>query len=48
LTCRGCRTIADKRMHKMHREYKNVEKRRDGGCSIASDAWVKKEVRCNN
>jgi hypothetical protein len=35
-------------MHKMHREYKNVEKRRDGVVVVVSDACVKKEVECNN
>jgi hypothetical protein len=31
-------------MHKMHREYKNVEKRRDGVVAVVSDECVKKEV----
>jgi hypothetical protein len=36
------------RMHKMHREYKNVEKRRDGVVAVGSDACVKKEVECSS
>jgi hypothetical protein len=35
-------------MHKMHREYKNVEKRREGGSPESSDACVKKEVECSS
>jgi hypothetical protein len=34
------------RMHKMHREYKNVKERRDGVVVEESDACVKKQVEC--
>jgi ribosome biogenesis GTPase A len=35
------------RMHKMHKIYKNVGKRRDV-VAVVSDARVKNEARCNN
>jgi hypothetical protein len=36
------------RMHKMHRIYKNVEKRREGVVVVMGDACVKKEVECSS
>jgi hypothetical protein len=35
-------------MHKMHREYKNVEKEEMGLLLCESDACVKKEVECSS
>jgi hypothetical protein len=35
-------------MHKMHRNYKNVEKKKRWVVVVVSDACVKKEVECSS
>jgi hypothetical protein len=35
-------------MHKMHREYKNVEKKKRWVVAVVRDASVKKEVECSS
>jgi hypothetical protein len=35
-------------MHKMHREHKKVEQRRDRVVAVVWDACVKKEVECSS
>jgi hypothetical protein len=37
-----------KSMHKMHRVYKNVKKKRCGVVAEESDACVKKQEECNS